>query len=347
MSLCRSLLITNQDKTIYNALKRDMVLWYDLKKQGATNESMSKDPRLIDLSGNENHATCNNFAWKGESGIGLYPIIFTYNDDCFTSNEKGNIIISNGSINYSDHTAIFSIPYKTATKNMEEFSIKIDGTFGESSYLKYWYLQENSIQKSINFTSPGIYKLPKSYNLNYDETISGSAYANSISIIGTFTGTVEILPNYENSLVFDGTDDFCKVEGLPIFTPEIGYTVISKRKLLSGTDICVCSKYFKKDFGSSLLFEFKDSFYGESVPKTYSFGNENDVNFPDLISYQTSSKYNNTTISKGSTEDSDKLWLGTIRDDDKRFSVMALYSIILFKRDLTEQEIQWVINNLI
>lgn len=343
MSLCRSLLITNQDKTIYNALKRDMVLWYDLKKQGATNESMSKDPRLIDLSGNENHATCNNFAWKGDSGIGMYPIIFTYNDDCFTSNERGNIITSNGSINYGDHTAIFSIPYKIATKNIEEFSIKINGTFGENSYLTYWYLQENSIQKYIKFNSPGIYKLPKSYNINYDETISESVYANSISIIGSFTGTVEILPNYENSLVFDGTDDFCKVEGLPIFTPEIGYTVIAKRHRFEDTNTAgaVCSKSHSNNKGS-FIFE-----YEQYAKQAFSFGGVTNINFPDLISYQTSSKYNTTTIKKGNEEDTDKLWIGIVRDNDDRLTNMALYSIILFKRDLTEQEIQWVINNLI
>ena len=46
-----------------------MVLWYDLKKQGATNESMASNPTLRDLSGNGHDATCYNFAWTEESGI--------------------------------------------------------------------------------------------------------------------------------------------------------------------------------------------------------------------------------------------------------------------------------------
>ena len=52
-----------------------MVLWYDLAKQGATNESMAADPRLIDHSGNGHHATCYNFAWTEDSGISTvnYP----------------------------------------------------------------------------------------------------------------------------------------------------------------------------------------------------------------------------------------------------------------------------------
>lgn len=44
------------------AIKDSMVLWYDIKKQGATNETMKANPKLIDLSGNGHDATCYNFA---------------------------------------------------------------------------------------------------------------------------------------------------------------------------------------------------------------------------------------------------------------------------------------------
>lgn len=56
-------------------IKDAMVLWYDLKRQGATNESMAANPVLKDLSGNGHDATCYNFAWTEESGISTtnYP----------------------------------------------------------------------------------------------------------------------------------------------------------------------------------------------------------------------------------------------------------------------------------
>lgn len=56
-------------ETMEQSVQKAMVLWYDLAKQGATNESMAADPRLIDLSGNGHHATCYNFAWTEQSGI--------------------------------------------------------------------------------------------------------------------------------------------------------------------------------------------------------------------------------------------------------------------------------------
>ena len=75
-------------KQVYPSKKRimdSMVLWYDLKRQGATNESMAANPVLEDLSGNGRHATCYNFAWTEDSGISTvnYPnaLVFDGVDD--------------------------------------------------------------------------------------------------------------------------------------------------------------------------------------------------------------------------------------------------------------------------
>ena len=54
------------------AIKDAMVLYYDIAKQKATNESMAANPTLKDLSGNGNDATCYNFGWSEMSGIGGY-----------------------------------------------------------------------------------------------------------------------------------------------------------------------------------------------------------------------------------------------------------------------------------
>lgn len=53
-------------------IRSSMVVWYDLKRQGATNESMSQNPILKDLSGHGHDATCYNFAWNRQSGISSY-----------------------------------------------------------------------------------------------------------------------------------------------------------------------------------------------------------------------------------------------------------------------------------
>ena len=67
------------------AIRRSMVLWYDIARQGCTNESMAANPVLKDLSGNGHDATCYNFAWTEESGISSvnYPnaLVFDGVDD--------------------------------------------------------------------------------------------------------------------------------------------------------------------------------------------------------------------------------------------------------------------------
>lgn len=57
------------------AIMEALVLWYDPRRQGATNESMAENPILKDLSGNGHDATCYNFAWTEGSGISAeaYP----------------------------------------------------------------------------------------------------------------------------------------------------------------------------------------------------------------------------------------------------------------------------------
>lgn len=60
---------------IPSSIKDAMVLWYDVKRQGCTNADMASNAVLSDLSGNGNDATCTNFAWTEESGVGTanYP----------------------------------------------------------------------------------------------------------------------------------------------------------------------------------------------------------------------------------------------------------------------------------
>lgn len=53
-------LAKSQDQIMEDNIKQAMVLWYDLKKQGTTNESMAENPMLRDLSGNGHDATCYN-----------------------------------------------------------------------------------------------------------------------------------------------------------------------------------------------------------------------------------------------------------------------------------------------
>lgn len=148
--------------------------------------------------------------------------------------------------------------------------------------------------------------------------------------------------NYPNALVSDGVDDYCLVEGLPLLNKEDGYTVIAKRKRLSNMG-CLASRRNTDETNGAFVFEL--SVDGEDK-RCDSFGGRNQISsFADTISWQTKNSYNGEPISVGDMEDNDVLRLFLL--DHRYHCPIALYSFLLFNRDLTTEEIEWVKTNLI
>lgn len=143
--------------------------------------------------------------------------------------------------------------------------------------------------------------------------------------------------NYPNALVSDGVDDYAMVEGLPILTKEKGYTVIAKRKL-----------FYKENalqtLASTGAFILERQEINNSLKNTYNFGSVNTVTYPEEITYQTSKSFNGTSLNVGDSAGTDSLKIFVHTDD---YTSIALHSFLLFDRDLTTAEIEWVKKNMI
>lgn len=50
-------------------VRKHLVCWYSPQMQGATNESLASDPRLLDLSGNGRDLQLKGFDWTTSSVI--------------------------------------------------------------------------------------------------------------------------------------------------------------------------------------------------------------------------------------------------------------------------------------
>lgn len=102
------------------------------------------------------------------------------------------------------------------------------------------------------------------------------------------------------------------------------------------------SKALKQN--GAFIFEYKQN----DKWVTYSYYSSNDINIDkdNSIVYQTKNKYNEQTINSGNKQDTDTLFIGTIRKDDTRTFIGCHGDILLFNRSLTEYEISWVKNNL-
>ena len=82
--------------------------------------------------------------------------------------------------------------------------------------------------------------------------------------------------------------------------------------------------------------------------QTYSFYGKNNINIAlnkSGISYQTTRSYNGTDINMGSAKDTNTLFLGTIRKNDRRMFVGCHGKIIIADRSFTEDEITWLKDN--
>lgn len=169
---------------IPKAIKDAMVLWYDIKRQGATNESMAENPVLRDLSGNGHDATCYNFAWTEESGISTtnYP----------------NALVSDG---VDDYAIIYNLPVLNdwtifIKKDIVEYPtnhgwLLVDGGNAGDSTLQYKYEANvfyiNSFGYTTNVTDY-VEKLdvftPTSFNGNYIQKGDCQAERTSLYLFG-------------------------------------------------------------------------------------------------------------------------------------------------------------------
>lgn len=124
-------------KADINKLQKHIVLYYNIDKQNATNEKMVQNPILKDFSGNNHYATCNNFSFGNNSGIGSWPIpkcSTTGNNVKLINNYK--CVINNINFNGLKFPSI-------AKDNGEEITIRIKVTNVNSKYNLSFYYYSN------------------------------------------------------------------------------------------------------------------------------------------------------------------------------------------------------------
>lgn len=327
-------------------------LYCNIKKQGITNDNHAGfNDQLIDFI-NGHNIQLNNIGWEGESGINSYPVVFganktweTYATYNFTSNINGNelhitkVLNSNG--------LIFSYVKRNNEllniKEIPSFDIEVIGLEGESK-LQYYYLsEENAANITILTLENGVHKIPKSFiptDILPNSTWIGFRITPIQKGVSSFDCdiTIEVLPTIEHALCLDGINDFGKVTGLPVLKD---YTVVADYERIrinigSNGDAAVLSKAESQNNGAFMFNTISNN--GEKI--SYSFGGRNIINTDDTIRrvfYQSKYINNGQYINIIPTfVDSDKLWLGTYRDNDTRFAKLALWSLMLFPYSLSE-----------
>lgn len=294
-------------------------------KQGITNENHAEfGDKLIDFSGNGRDIQLNNIAWKGDSGIGKYEVDFL---DSSIWNSSNSTITSSKIDCKNAISHIMLLYYSVGGKEYPDIpSFKVIKTGAD---IDYSYIDETGSPKSVKIVD-GVNILPASHNTLY----SGSGLFCGFGNPGMGNSvTITQIPSHAGGLCLDGINDFGKVTGMPIYKD---YTFIIDREIISigNTAGIVASKSEDStdvNKQGAFLFEYLGAPNNISA---WSFYKDNgkvaNTDFTRGISYQSKYSYNGIELLAGTALDSDKLWLGILRDRDSRFANVAIYSLMSF-----------------
>lgn len=201
----------NHKPNIADWVKEHMVFWYDVQKQGATNEILKANPYLQDHSGNNRPLKLNNFLFAAMSGVGGYELNWT--DQSIWARFLGNRF--NGAIEPHKLTVTSALsPYSIMETKVpsyaKKFKVRIDGIVDET--VAYKYINASGTQVRFDIKEDGEYELPSNNtvegNFNMGWSILVNSYPHTCNI------TIEQIPSYPNALVTDGVDDYGQIQNL-------------------------------------------------------------------------------------------------------------------------------------
>lgn len=321
----------------------------DVARQGITNDNHSEfNDKLIDYSGNGRDIQMNNLAWKGGSGIAAKQYE-TFKD--WLSDSSSTSIITQ----IDEFTRIV----ESTTNGYWVSRIRRDSDLDKvyDPITTYLYQDDNLLiheckykVDGVNYTIPIYEKVGKGYHqleiYTKDRYTELPENAESIVLSEWYfpksnKGAIKysVIPSCKGGILLDGVNDFGKVTGMPIYKD---YTFIIDREIISigNTNGIVASKSESATNTTkqgAFLFEYLGA---PNNISTWSFYNDNhkvgETDFTKSISYQSKYSYNGKELTVGEAKDSDKLWLGTLRDKDSRFANVAIYSLMSFPYSMSE-----------
>ena len=310
---------------------------YDIRKQGITNINHAEfNDELIDYINGYN-IKMYNMLWDKQSGIGNYPISFK---DYTYLPARGTVEINRDSFVITSNTSTGNLlEVNTKTKVLPAYKVKIEGTSTIKEGNLKWRITTTTaaVTTYIDIFEDGIYDIPAAPQTE-EAAYSGwciSKYNETVNVKVTLLAIDDIT----DAIVLNGIDNFGKVIDVPIWKD---YTICALRKWLytASVDngIGVGSLVSKSKVGQDGAFIAEQSFLlNPNKTAGYNFGAGNSSLLNDKInekSFAIQTKYtygiNRQTLSVGSDLDTNTLWFGTVRDNDTRFSYLALWNLMLF-----------------
>lgn len=322
---------------------------------------------LPDITGQGRHLLLNEFAYEGMSGVNGYPVVFGANKTWEAQGTKNGdkYYIYTSSANKFNITQIkisSSLFYSYIKRNGEltvfnkdisSFKIKVTGLESTNLLLRYNYLNSaNATTRSIsNITSDGIHELPKSFasdgSLTDDNFWIGLSFIRKSSevpdVIGNVNVIIEILPNYEGALCFDGINDYGTVSNLP---SQYIKTLLMKVNWMKDSPMLLYDQRGGNYFGilttqESDINNTKIAYQARNPNgKTYIDGIENNY----IETYTLKDITHNITITNSNVNTIVTPIIGSNSNHSANFAQMAMYKVMGLSEIPSDEEIK-ILNN--
>ena len=303
---------------------------------GLTNEQMAENPVWKDLTGNGHDLQMKNFAWKGMSGVGGYVGDFSKWVNNRDTTEIG--------ITKSNSKVIIDVKVSQGSGKNIVFISKSNLGISNNVTIKITSTYPEGVMKFANSASNKYLKLPSNGIITLQDNSEYTSNEMHLHLASADLGqiTIEQLPLYPGTLVFDGVDDYGVCENFPILTKEKGYTVVALRQWITRGERALGLVSNVKNWlnNGAFLLEYRN-IQADHLNKPISFGAiGSEMDLPHILTYQTSKSCNGVSITTGNFEGTDVLHVGKLAPTNVGTCInAAIWELVFLDHDATEEEL--------
>lgn len=303
-----------------------------------------------------------NHAYEGMSGYNGYPVVFGANKtwEILSSvysyiSDVTSTTIHVTMVKNAGTGLLFSYVKKdealTNIKEIPAFRVTIKGLEGNSKFGYRYLATEDATGETLVYLGNGTHELAKSFAptealLNLTRNAWVGIFITPMvegEVVFDCDITIEVLPEYENCLAYDGVSDFTNNKNIPILTD---FTFIIKREILgleTNESMLVIKgdKVYNNGIGNAFILENNSN----GVNYVHSYGKLNQIKRDDSkIIYLTPESYNGNPIIKGENGDNlglvlSRHWRGIIYKTILYSKTMSLLEINFLKNLMEKDEI--------
>lgn len=307
-----------------------------------------------------------NISYEGMSGYNGYPVVFgaskTWESLSGVYGYTSNVTNTTIHVTHAEHAGnglLFSYIKKDgALANIKEipaFRVTVRGLEGNSKFGYKYLATEDATKETLVYLGNGTHELAKSFAptevlLDLTRNVWVGIFITPMiegEVVFDCDITIEVLPEYENGLAYDGVSDFSQNTEIEVVEDFTFLVKGSLLKGLTGSGGCIARKGDKKHYnngGYAFIYCF-DSPIESYRNSYYSFGKSfvpsKKIVAPPLIGYMTKTNVNGETTIFGTNSDIKGIIFGNWSSG---YMNMVIYKSIFYTKTISLLEINFLKN---